>query len=98
MSLETAIALHHDYAVGEVNRKHALQSASLRYQQAFDAAYERLMERRAAERKQFLDVIIPHIKQEASMCRYEREMDEKVSSNGAIRPCPQHEAVAGADG
>ena len=77
MNIETVIALHNAYVAGRQMREAAMQQRAAKYSAEFEEQYKRRMERRAADRRQFLDVILPHIKEEASLRRYERRMGGK---------------------
>ena len=66
------IALDADYRRGSQARKAAMAQHADSYAAAFEDACKRRAERRAADRRQFLDVILPHIKEEAALLKYER--------------------------
>ena len=79
MSALDQVHLENDYMLGAVKRSIAFQQRAQRYELEFERAYTRRMERRAEERKQFLDVILPKIKEEAAMRRYERGLAARNS-------------------
>ena len=74
MNIEAAIALHNAYVVGRQMYEAAMQQRAAKYSAAFEEQYQRRMERRAADRRQFLNIILPAIKNEAALIRYERRM------------------------
>ena len=72
--IEDQIAMDDDYRRAALLHKIAMYRRAEKYARAFDEAYQRRMERRAADSRQFLEVILPAIKNEASLLRYEREI------------------------
>lgn len=73
----TAIQLDSDYRKGAVERKIAYQQAASRYELEFERAYSKRLQRRAEDRKHFLEVVIPNIKREAVLKAYERSLAER---------------------
>lgn len=62
---------------GAVERAIAYQQAASRYELEFERAYSKRLQRRAEERKHFLEVVIPNIKREAALKAFERGLAEK---------------------
>ena len=74
MSIDTMIQLHNDYMLGDVNRRIAFQQAAGRYELEFERSFSRRLERRAEDRRQWFQSILPRIKEEARLRAYEREL------------------------
>lgn len=66
---------------GAVERAIAFQQAASRYELEFERAYGKRLQRRAEERKQWKEIILPAIKEKAAMAAYERSM---ASRNHAV--------------
>lgn len=72
--LNDIIALDNAYIDGKLAKLRAYADSAARYSAAFEEQYKRRMERRAADSRQFLTIILPAIKEEASLLKYEREI------------------------
>lgn len=59
---------------GAVERAIAFQQAASRYELEFERSYGKRLQRRAEERKQWKETILPAIKEKAAMAAYERSM------------------------
>lgn len=81
MNVIDMVHLQNDYTMGAVERKIAFQQAASRYALEFERAYGKRLQRRAEDRRQWLDVILPAIKEKAAMAAYERSM---ASRNHAV--------------
>ena len=81
MNVIDMVHLQNDYTMGAVERKIAFQQAAQRYELEFERAYGKRLQRRAEERKQWKEVILPAIKEKAAMAAYERSM---ASRNHAV--------------
>ena len=81
MNIIDRVHLENDYTMGSVERKIAFQQAAQRYELEFERAYSKRLQRRAEDRKQWLDVILPGIKNNAAQSAYECEM---ASRNHAV--------------
>lgn len=68
------IKLDCEYDIARVTRECALKSQASRYELEFERAFGKLLQRRAEERKQWKEVILPAIKEKAAMAAYERSM------------------------
>ena len=75
------IALHDAYSSGREAYVIGMQKSAASYASAFETAWERRQQQRAEDRRQWLTVILPAIKNEASLRRYERGMDR---NSGAV--------------
>ena len=85
--IEAIIALEAEYKRAAQARKAAMARRAASYAALFEEAHAARLERRAADRRQWLDMILPHIKEEASLRRYERGLD---TNSGAV---PGHAAA-----
>ena len=77
MNVIDMVHLQNDYDRGAVERAIAFQQAAQRYELEFERAYGKRLQRRAEERKHFLEVVIPNIKREAALKAYERSLAER---------------------
>lgn len=66
------LALDCQYRLAAVTRESAMKSRALNYELEFERSFSRRLERRRLDRKQWQDVILPRIRNEAAMRRYER--------------------------
>lgn len=80
MNIIDMVHLENEYMLAAVERKIAYQNAASKYELEFERAYGKRLQRRAEDRKQWLDVILPSIREKAAMAAYERSM---VSRNHA---------------
>ena len=75
------VQLDCQYDISRVTRECALKSQASRYELEFERAFAKRLQRRAEERKQWKEVILPAIKEKAAMAAYERSM---ASRNHAV--------------
>ena len=63
------------YGLSRVTRECAMKAQASRYELAFERAFAKREAQRREDRKQWLDVILPRIKTEAAMRRYEAGLE-----------------------
>lgn len=68
------IKLDCEYDIARVTRECALKSQASRYELEFERAFAKRKAQRKEDTKQWKEVILPRIKTEAAMRRYERGM------------------------
>jgi hypothetical protein len=68
------VQLDCQYDLARVTRECALKSQASRYELAFERAFAKREAQRKEDTRQWKDVILPRIKTEAAMRRYERGM------------------------
>lgn len=80
MNVMDMVALDCEYRLSAVKRECAMKTQAKRYEAEFERAYARREERRRADTKQWQDVILPRIKNEATMLRYERGLEHHATA------------------
>lgn len=68
------VALECQYNLGRVDRECRMKQAAARYELQFERSFAQREQRRIADKRQWLDTILPRIMEEASMRRYELEV------------------------
>ena len=86
MNIEAIIARDAEYKRAAQARKAAMARRAASYAALFEEAHAARLERREADRRQWLEVILPAIKNEAALRAYERGL----TNSGAV---PGHAAA-----
>lgn len=79
MKLETLIELHNAYVAGRKRRDDQYQMKAAQYANDFEAAYSTRMKRMAQDGRQFREIILPKIREEAKLRDYENALAIKNS-------------------
>lgn len=65
------VELECQYGLGRVDRECRMKQAAARYELQFERRFAQREQRRIADKRQWLDTILPRIMEEAAMRRYE---------------------------
>ena len=71
----TMVELECQYGLGRVDMECRMKQAAARYELELERRFSQREQRRIADKRQWLDVILPRIKEEAAMRRYETELE-----------------------
>ena len=71
----TMVELECQYGLGRVDRECRMKQAAARYELELERRFAQREQRRIADKRQWLDVILPRIMEEAAMRRYENQLE-----------------------